>query len=107
MLLALTSAVLLAAILAVLAGLALASASSVAHDLYASVWRKGSASEASVIASAFAIAASAILPALILNLFWKRFNTAGVWVGMVGGEPVPIGDDEPRTGTGRRGRPNE
>ena len=33
--------------IAVVAGLTLASASSVAHDLYASVWRKGKASEAS------------------------------------------------------------
>ena len=45
-LLALISAVAFATILAVVAGLTLASASSVAHDLYANVWRRGKATEA-------------------------------------------------------------
>src|SRR5690606_17593337 len=40
-LLALISAVAFATILAVVAGLTLTSASSVAHDLYANVWKKG------------------------------------------------------------------
>jgi cation/acetate symporter len=109
-LLALISAVAFATILAVVAGLTLTSASSVAHDLYASVWKKGTASEkdevrmarvaafviggvaialaipaqkiniAFLVALAFAVAASANLPALLYNLFWKRFNTRGaVW----------------------------
>ena len=30
-----------------------------------------------LVALAFAVAASANLPALIFNLFWRRFNTAG------------------------------
>jgi cation/acetate symporter len=109
-LLALISAVAFATILAVVAGLTLTSASSVAHDLYATVFKKGQASEkdevkvariaafviggiavvlaipaqklniAFLVALAFAVAASANLPSLIYNLFWRRFNTRGaVW----------------------------
>ncbi|CAN5231907.1 hypothetical protein BH24ACT12_BH24ACT12_03340 [soil metagenome] len=106
-LLALISAVAFATILAVVAGLTLTSASSVAHDLYATAWKKGQASErdevrvariaafviggiaialaipaqslniAFLVALAFAVAASANLPSLLYNLFWKRFNTRG------------------------------
>jgi cation/acetate symporter len=109
-LLALISAVAFATILAVVAGLTLTSASSVAHDLYANVWKKGDVTEkqevrvariaafaiggvaillsipaqklniAFLVALAFAVAASANLPALLYNLFWKRFSTRGaVW----------------------------
>ncbi len=109
-LLALISAVAFATILAVVAGLTLTSASSVAHDLYANVWKDGNVTEkqevrvariaafviggvaialsipaqklniAFLVALAFAVAASANLPALLYNLFWKRFNTRGaVW----------------------------
>jgi cation/acetate symporter len=109
-LLALIAAVAFATILAVVAGLTLASASSFAHDLYANVFTKGRATErqelrvarfaavgigavaiglgilaqgqniAFLVALAFAVAASANLPALLYNLFWKRFNTSGaVW----------------------------
>ncbi len=109
-LLALISAVAFATILAVVAGLTLTSASSVAHDLYATVFKKGTASEkdevkvariaafaiggvaivlaipaqklniAFLVALAFAVAASANLPSLLFNLFWRRFNTRGaVW----------------------------
>ncbi|MEV8657384.1 cation acetate symporter, partial [Klebsiella pneumoniae] len=74
-LLALISAVAFATILAVVAGLTLASASSVAHDLYASVWRKGKASEASELVvvriAALVIGAIAIalaIPAQRLNI---------------------------------------
>ena len=114
-LLALISAVAFATILAVVAGLTLTSASSVAHDLYANVWKKGRASERSelivvriaalvigavaialaipaqrlniafLVALAFAVAASANLPALLFNLFWKRFNTAGATASIYGG----------------------
>jgi cation/acetate symporter len=120
-LLALISAVAFATILAVVAGLTLASASSVAHDLYANVWRKGKASEASelivvriaalvigavaialaipaqrlniafLVALAFAVAASANLPALLYNLFWKRFNTAGACASIFGGLIAAVG----------------
>ncbi len=109
-LLALIAAVAFATILAVVAGLTLTSASSVAHDLYANVWKKGEVTEkqevrvarvaafaiggvaillsipaqklniAFLVALAFAVAASANLPALLYNLFWKRFSTRGaVW----------------------------
>jgi cation/acetate symporter len=114
-LLALISAVAFATILAVVAGLTLTSASSVAHDLYASVIKKGQASEqnelrvariaafgigaiaillaipaqrlniAFLVALAFAVAASANLPALLYNLFWKRFNTMGAVFSIYGG----------------------
>jgi cation/acetate symporter len=114
-LLALISAVAFATILAVVAGLTLTSASSVAHDLYASVIKKGQASERSelivariaafgigaiaillaipaqrlniafLVALAFAVAASANLPALLYNLFWKRFNTMGAVFSIYGG----------------------
>jgi cation/acetate symporter len=114
-LLALISAVAFATILAVVAGLTLTSASSVAHDLYANVFKKGQASERSelivariaafgigaiaillaipaqrlniafLVALAFAVAASANLPALLYNLFWKRFNTLGATFSIYGG----------------------
>ena len=120
-LLALISAVAFATILAVVAGLTLTSASSVAHDLYASVWKKGEASEkdevkmariaafiiggvaivlaipgqklnvAFLVALAFAVAASANLPALLYNLFWKRFNTRGAVWSIYGGLISAVG----------------
>ncbi len=114
-LLALISAVAFATILAVVAGLTLTSASSVAHDLYANVIKKGRATEkqelvvvriaafgigaiaillaipaqrlniAFLVALAFAVAASANLPALLFNLFWRRFNTMGATFSIYGG----------------------
>ncbi|GAA5014060.1 cation acetate symporter [Kitasatospora paranensis] len=106
-LLAVISAVAFATILAVVAGLTLASSASFAHDLWANVIRRGRASEkeevasaklaavaigaiaillsifadklnaAALVALAFAVAASANLPTLLYSLFWKRFTTAG------------------------------
>jgi cation/acetate symporter len=120
-LLALISAVAFATILAVVAGLTLTSASSVAHDLYASVVKKGTASEhdeirvaritafviggisialaipaqklniAFLVALAFAVAASANLPSLIYNLFWRRFNTRGATWSIYGGLISSVG----------------
>ena len=114
-LLALISAVAFATILAVVAGLTLTSASSVAHDLYATVIKKGTASEkdevkvariaafviggiaialaipaqklniAFLVALAFAVAASANLPSIIYNMFWPRFNTRGATWAIYGG----------------------
>ncbi len=114
-LLALISAVAFATILAVVAGLTLTSASSVAHDLYATVFKRGTATEkdevkvariaafviggvaillaipaqklniAFLVALAFAVAASANLPSLIYNLFWRRFNTRGATWSIYGG----------------------
>ncbi len=114
-LLALISAVAFATILAVVAGLTLTSASSVAHDIYANVVKRGKATErdeirvariaafviggvsillaipaqklniAFLVALAFAVAASANLPSLIYNLFWKKFNTRGALWSIYGG----------------------
>jgi cation/acetate symporter len=108
--LAVIGAIAFATILAVVAGLTLASSSSFAHDLYANVIKRGKASPESevkvakmaavviglvaivlaigaqtlnvafLVAIAFAIAASANLPAVLYTMFWKKFNTRGaVW----------------------------
>ena len=120
-LLALISAVAFATILAVVAGLTLTSASSVAHDLYANVWKDGKVTEkqevkvariaafviggvaialsipaqklniAFLVALAFAVAASANLPTLLYNLFWKRFNTRGAVWSIYGGLITCVG----------------
>ncbi len=120
-LLAFIAAVAFATILAVVAGLTLTSASSVAHDLYANVWKKGEASEtdevrvariaafaiggvaivlsifaqdlniAFLVALAFAVAASGNLPALVMNLFWKKFNTRGATWAIYGGIITCVG----------------
>lgn len=113
--LAVISAVAFATILAVVAGLTLASSSSFAHDIYANVIRKGKATEkeemraarwatvfigaaaillgafardmnvAGLVALAFAVAASANLPTLLYSLFWKRFTTQGALWSIYGG----------------------
>ncbi|MCX4727387.1 cation acetate symporter [Streptomyces sp. NBC_01306] len=114
-LLAVISAVAFATILAVVAGLTLASSSSFAHDIYANVIRRGQATEkeemraarwatvaigavaivlgafardlnvAGLVALAFAVAASANLPTLLYSLFWKRFTTSGALWSIYGG----------------------
>jgi cation/acetate symporter len=114
-LLAIIAAVAFATILAVVAGLTLASSSSLSHDLYANVIKKGQTTEreeirvarvaafgigavaiilavfarnfnvAFLVAVAFAIAAAANLPAIVFTLFWKRFNTRGAVWGIYGG----------------------
>ncbi|MEV2274396.1 cation acetate symporter [Nocardiopsis sp. NPDC049922] len=113
--LALIASAAFAAILSTVAGLVIASSSSLAHDFYNSVLRRGKASGleevrvariaamaigavavvlavfaqglnvAFLVALAFAVAASANLPTLLLSLFWKRFNTAGALAGIYGG----------------------
>jgi len=113
--LAIIAAVAFATILAVVAGLTLASSSSLAHDFYANVIKRGQASErqevnvarisafgigavsivlaiyaqslnvAFLVALAFAVAASANVPSLLMNLFWKRFNTRGATWAIYGG----------------------
>jgi cation/acetate symporter len=114
-LLATISAVAFATILAVVAGLTLASSSSFAHDIYANVIKKGQATEkqemkaarwatvfigivsialgalardlnvAGLVALAFAVAASANLPTILYSLFWKRFTTQGALWSIYGG----------------------
>jgi cation/acetate symporter len=43
------------------------------------------ANVAFLVALAFAVAASANLPVIVLSLFWKRFNTGGAVVGLAAG----------------------
>ncbi|MEW2484713.1 cation acetate symporter [Streptomyces sp. NPDC048411] len=106
---AVVAAVAFATILAVVAGITLASSASVAHDLYASLRRPGSKQHSEVtvarvaaagigvaaiglglvaqdlnvaflVGLAFAVAASANLPVLLYSLFWRNFTTRGaVW----------------------------
>jgi cation/acetate symporter len=114
-LLAVIAAVAFATILAVVAGLTLASSSSFAHDLYAHVIKRGNVTDkeevrvariaafvigavaivlgilaqkqnvAFLVALAFAVAASGNLPAILYSLFWKRFNTRGAVAAIYGG----------------------
>ncbi|WOP15139.1 cation acetate symporter [Ottowia sp. SB7-C50] len=105
------SAVAFATILAVVAGLTLSGASAVSHDLYATVFKKGKADSASelkvsrittlclgviavalgilfekqniafMVSLAFAIAASANFPVLLLSVLWKDCTTKGAVIG--------------------------
>ncbi|MCL6516466.1 sodium/solute symporter [Alicyclobacillus sp.] len=114
-LMAFIAAVAFATILAVVAGLTIAASSAFAHDFYAHVIRRGQATEqeqvkvarwtalgvglasillgilarnwnvAYMVALAFAVAASANVPVLVLSLFWRRFNTTGAVLGMAVG----------------------
>ena len=109
------SAVAFATIVAVVAGLVVAGSSAFAHDFYTNVIRGGNASEqeqfraarftavgisvaaillaipaqslnvAFLVALAFAVAASANVPVILLTIFWKRFNTTGAVTGMLVG----------------------
>jgi cation/acetate symporter len=111
--LAFVAAVAFATIVAVVAGLVLASASAIAHDLYVNVIKDGNASQAQqikaariasigvgiisifigilakgqnvahLVGMAFAVAASSNLPAIFLTLYWKKCNTTGVVMGML------------------------
>jgi Na+/proline symporter len=115
LLLGLISAVAFATILAVVAGLTITAAASFAHDIYASVVKKGKPEAgaevkvarrtvviigvvaiiggigangqniAFLVALAFAVAASANLPTIVYSLFWKRFTTRGALWSMYGG----------------------
>src|SRR5512139_168620 len=113
--LAFVAAVAFATIVAVVAGLVLASASAMAHDIYVGVIKGDHASPkeqvvaarvssiivgimaiavgiaaegqnvAHLVALAFAVAASSNLPAVFLTLYWKRANTYGIVLGMLVG----------------------
>ncbi|MBC7954142.1 MAG: cation acetate symporter [Rhodospirillaceae bacterium] len=115
MMLGFLSAVAFATILAVVAGLVLAGASAISHDLFANVIMKGRASEraevrASKMASmglgviavtlsilfekqnlvflvglTFGVAASANFPILFLSMFWKGLTTRGALLGGLSG----------------------
>jgi cation/acetate symporter len=114
-LLAFISAVAFATILAVVAGLTIAGASAFAHDIWLNVIKNGKEDEkeqvlvakitagvigviaialgvalsnlnvAFLVGLAFAIAASANVPAILLSLFWKRFNSKAMIASMVVG----------------------
>jgi cation/acetate symporter len=118
--LAVIGAIAFATILAVVAGLTLASSSSFAHDLYANVIKRGNVTPekevrvakisaiviglisivlaigaqglnvAFLVAIAFAIAASGNLPAVLYSLFWKKFNTRGAVWAIYGGLATAI-----------------
>ena len=115
LLLGLISAIAFATILAVVAGLTITAAASFAHDIYASVVKKGKPvagaevkvarrtvvvigviaiiggigangqNVAFLVALAFAVAASANLPTIVYSLYWKRFTTKGALWSMYGG----------------------
>jgi cation/acetate symporter len=119
--LAFVAAVAFATIVAVVAGLVLASASAMAHDIYVGVIRGDHATPkeqvvaarvasvivgviaitvgilakgqnvAHLVALAFAVAASSNLPAVFLTLYWKKCNTTGIIAGMVVGTFTAIG----------------
>jgi len=114
------AAVAFATILAVVAGLTLSGASTISHDLYVNVVKKGISNEegevkvakratialgilsimlglafkgqnvAFMVGLAFAIAASANFPALVLSILWKNFTTKGAVAGIVTGTTLSL-----------------
>jgi len=119
--LAFLCAVAFATILAVVSGLVLAASAAIAHDIYVNVIKDGHADQheqvfaarttsfvvgacgiviglaaekqnvAHLVALAFAVAASGNLPVVVLSLFWRKFNTAGVICGLLVGTIASIG----------------
>jgi cation/acetate symporter len=113
--LAFICAVAFATILAVVSGLVLAASAAIAHDVYVNIIKDGRADQqtqvrvaritslfvgiaaiimglaaekenvVALVALAFAVAASGNFPAIMLSLFWKRFNTSGVICGLLVG----------------------
>jgi cation/acetate symporter len=109
-----------ATILAVVSGLVLAASAAIAHDIYVNVIKDGHADQheqvmaaritslvvgacgivigitaekqnvAHLVALAFAVASSGNLPVVVMSLFWKKFNTAGVISGLVVGTVASI-----------------
>ncbi|GAC1304557.1 MAG: sodium/solute symporter [Vulcanimicrobiaceae bacterium] len=109
------AAVAFATILAVVAGLTIASSSAFAHDVWFNIVKSGHETDgeevlvarvaagvigviaivlaialktlnvAFLVGLAFAVAASSNVPAIVLTLFWRRFNTTGTIVGMLVG----------------------
>ena len=114
------AAVAFATILAVVAGLTLAGASALSHDVYVHVVKGGHATEAEqvrvarwstivfggaavllgilfkdqnvafMVGLAFAIACSANFPALLLSIVWRRFTTAGAVASIVTGALLTV-----------------
>jgi cation/acetate symporter len=114
------AAVAFATILAVVAGLTLSGASTLSHDLYVSVIKKGKSDEAGevkvargatlligilaivlglifkgqnvafMVGLAFSIAASANFPSLLLSILWKKFTTKGAVASIVTGAGLAV-----------------
>jgi cation/acetate symporter len=121
LMLSFVAAVAFATIVAVVAGLVLAAASAMSHDIWVGVVKGEHATDeeerraarictlivgalaivigilaqgqnvAHLVALAFAVAASANLPVVLLTLYWKRCNTGGVVSGLVVGTLTAIG----------------
>ncbi len=119
--LAFVAAVAFATIVAVVAGLVLASASAMSHDIWVGVIKGEHATQeeevraarissvivgivaiiigiaakgqnvAHLVALAFAVAASSNLPCVLLTLYWKKCNTGGIVLGMIVGALTAIG----------------
>ena len=115
------AAVAFATILAVVAGLTLAGASALSHDIFTHVVRKGRATEAEqvrvaristvvfgvvaavlgilfkgqnvafMVGLAFAVACSANFPPLLLSIVWRRFNTVGAVSAIAAGAVLSVG----------------
>ncbi len=114
------AAVAFATILAVVAGLTLAGASALSHDIFTHAIRKGDATEyeqvrvaklatvvfgavavglgilfkgqnvAFMVGLAFAIACSANFPPLLMSIVWRRFNTTGAVAAMLTGSVLSV-----------------
>jgi cation/acetate symporter len=114
------AAVAFATILAVVAGLTLSGAAALSHDLWVSVYRKGTApvseqlkvarvatvalgvvaillgllfkgqNVAFMVGLAFAVAASGNFPALVLSVFWRGFTTRGAVASMAVGTAASL-----------------
>ncbi|KWR84626.1 cation acetate symporter [Cupriavidus sp. IDO] len=115
------SAVTFSTIMAVVAGLTLAGASAVSHDLYANVLRKGTATDRQellvsrattvvlgvlaivvgiafekqnitfIVSLVFSIAASSTFPVLLLSIYWRGLTTRGAVFGGLIGLGTAVG----------------
>ena len=115
LLLSFVAAIAFATILAVVAGLTIAASAAFAHDVWLNIVRGGRSDEreqvrvariaaavigalsialaialkslnvAFLVGLAFAVAASANVPSILLTLYWRRFNTTGMMAGMTVG----------------------
>lgn len=119
--LAIVAAIAFTTILAVVAGLTVATSGAIAHDVYVNVVKGGAVSEqqqlrvarwstvgigataiglgllaqglnvAVLVILAISVAASANFPVIVLSLFWRRFTTRGVLSGVVVGLVSSVG----------------
>jgi cation/acetate symporter len=119
-LLAFLCAVAFATILAVVSGLVLAASAAISHDIWVNIVRGGHADQheqvkaariasvtfgaiaivlaiasegqnvAHLVALAFAVASSGNLPTVVLSLFWRKFNTAGIVAGLIIGTVAAV-----------------